>query len=354
MRNGGYRVTHSAEERLHQLRNRASEAAKALIEQSVIWDMTVPWRVPWANPETLPRFRRVGFTLASLSVNDFPGSIRDTVLYMAKVRRYIHENADTMLLACNVDDIVRAKQTGKLALIFNHQETNALERNIEMVEVYYSLGVRHMLLAYNQKNHVGDGCAERTDAGLSRFGEEVVREMNRVGMLVDGTHSGYRTTMEAMEITRAPFIFSHCCAYGVHPHFRNIKDDQIKACAATGGVVGVNGLGMFHFDMEARSESMFRHIDYIVGLAGPAHVGLALDFVADPTPFYAALRNPAQWPPIDGKPHPEAAFVQPEQIYELVDLMLGRGYPEADVQGILGGNFLRVADAVWKSASPAR
>ena len=122
----------------------------------------------------------------------------------------------------------RQMNQAKLALTFNLQETNPLDGNLDMIDVYYELGVRHMLLAYNQKNRVGDGCAERTDSGLSRFGVRVIQEMNRVGMLVDGTHSGYKTTMEAMEVCSVPFIFSHCNAWQVVPHYRNIKDDQIK------------------------------------------------------------------------------------------------------------------------------
>jgi membrane dipeptidase len=329
-----------------------SEEAKALVEDTLIWDMTTPWRVPWAHEETLPRFHRSGFNLVSLSVNDFPGSIRDTVLYTAKVRASIRKQSDFLTIVHDTDDILTAKKDRRLAVIFNHQETNQLERSVEMVEVYYELGVRHMLLAYNQKNFVGDGCSEKTDAGLSRFGVELIQEMNRVGMLVDGSHSGRRTTLEAMEVCKGPFIFSHCCADGVYPHFRNITDEQIRACARSGGVVGVNGLGMYLFDPEAKSESMFRHIDYIANLVGPQYVGLALDFVADPRPFYASLRtNAAQWPMINGKPHVEAKFVQPEQIYELVDLMLQRAYPEENIRGILGENFFRVAKQVWRSRS---
>lgn len=146
-----------------------------------------------------------------------------------------------------------------------------------------------------------------------------------------------------------PFVFTHCCADAVHPHYRNLKDDQIRACAATGGVIGVNGVGMFLFDMDGRPEAMFRHVDHMATLVGPEHVGIALDYLADPRPFFAGVRaDPAQWPLIDGKPHPEAAFVQPEQIVELVDLMLKRGYAESDVRGILGENFLRVARRVWR------
>jgi membrane dipeptidase len=173
--------------------------------------------------------------------------------------------------------------------------------------------------------------------------------MNRVGMLVDGTHTGYRTTMDAMEVATAPFIFSHCNAWSVFPHYRNIRDDQIKACAASGGVIGVNGLGEFLDDPHATSQSIFRHIDHMVNLVGPAHVGIGLDYVKDTARFWDWLReNPDMWLEIDGKPHADTAFDQPEQIAELCELMLAHQYAEDYIHAILGGNFTRVAREVWK------
>ena len=206
-----------------------------------------------------------------------------------------------------------------------------------------------MLLAYNQKNRVGDGCAERTDAGLSRFGVRLIEEMNRVGMLVDGAHSGYRTTMEAMEVTSAPFIFSHCLAHELFTHYRNIRDDQIKACAKSGGVIGVNGVGIFLEDPEATSEAMFRHIDHIAKLVGPEHIGLGLDYVRDTERLASwTIANADMWPPNAGKPTVATTFAQPEQFVELTDIMLERQYSESDVRGILGENFARVARQVWR------
>lgn len=331
------------------VQSRASDRAKALHADALVWDMTLPYGPGWMSDELIYRYKRGGCDLVSLTVNDFPGSIRGSTQNVAIVREQVRRLEKDFVIIDTVDDILAAKKAGKMALTFNHQETNQLERSVGMIDVYYSLGVRHMLLAYNAKNHAGDGCAERTDSGLSRFGEMVIREMNRVGMLVDGTHCGYRTSMEAIEVCEGPFIFSHCTAHALYPHYRNIRDDQIKACAATGGVIGVNGCGFFLFDMEGRTEAMFKHIDYMVNLVGPAHVGIALDFLADPGPFFQSQReNPHVWPLLDGKPHVEAGYVVPEQLLELTDLMLARGYSEPDIRGILGENFLRVARQVWK------
>jgi len=309
--------------------------------------MTLPWEADAVDETTLPRFKAADVDLISLTVNmpTFDATIRHVAAVLADIRAH----ADTMTLIRTVDDALEARKAGKLALTLNLQETNPLDGEVAMVEIFYQLGVRHMLLAYNQKNRVGDGCAERTDAGLSRFGVSVVQEMNRVGMLVDGTHTGYRTTMEAMEVSSAPFIFSHCNAWAVVPHYRNIKDDQIKACAATGGVIGVNGLGEFLDDPRARTESIFQHLDHMVNLVGPAHVGIGLDYVKNTAGFWNWVRdNPDMWPPVNGKPHDDTDFGQPEQLGELCELMLSHQYAEDDVHAILGGNFARVAREVWR------
>ena len=242
----------------------AREGASALHDDALVWDMTLPFQPRYAGFALLDRYRASGVDFVSLTVNDFANPLAGTLLHLASVRQGIRDRSETLALAETVDDIEAAKAEGKLAVGFHFQETNPLEGSLGMIELYYQLGVRHMLLAYNQKNRVGDGCAEATDAALSRFGVSVVKEMNRVGMMVDGSHSGHRTTLHAMEVSSAPFVFSHANAHALHPHYRNIRDDQIKACAETNGVIGINGCGCFLGDTEASTEAIFRHVDYMV------------------------------------------------------------------------------------------
>jgi membrane dipeptidase len=320
-----------------------------LYGSAVVWDMTLPWVTGYIHPEILPRFRKAGITLTSLTIASDPHLGPDfAVRNMAAVRRYAAAHADSFVVIDTVDDVLEAKADGKLALTFNLQGTNPVAGDIALVDTFFRLGVRHMLLAYNKRNFVADGCAERTDSGLSRVGVSLVQEMNRVGMLVDGTHSGYRSTMEAIDISTKPFIFSHCNAHAVYPHYRNIRDDQIKACAATGGVIGVNGLGAFLDEGgEATSAAMFRHLNHMVSLVGPEHVGLGLDYVRDTDMFWNHVESdPNTWPPPFDKPHVRSRFGQPEQVRELTAIMAGHGYADDQILDILGRNFMRVCRAV--------
>jgi membrane dipeptidase len=328
----------------------SSEAAK-LHQRCLVWDQTLPW-VDFGRQDlklaSLKRYHDSGVDFVSLTVaTDFNG-IPDTLRQIAKERTYIQQHPDQFAFCETVDDIRRAKTAGKLGLNFHFQGTNAFGGNLEMVETYYKLGVRHALLAYNQKNAVGDGCHERTDAGLSRYGIKLIEEMNRVGMLVDLTHTGYRTTMDAVAVCKGPLIFSHSNPRALYEHERNIRDDQILACAKSGGVVGINGIGVFMAENDASTELLLRQIDYLVQLVGADHVGIGLDWVYDLPSLIAITARSLETYPVKGYERTDMKIAQPEQLPELTDLMLKRGYSEGDIEKILGGNWLRVAGEVWK------
>ena len=168
-------------------------------------------------------------------------------------------------------------------------------------------------------------------------------------MLVDGTHTGYRTSMEAMEASVSPCIFSHCCAYSVFPHYRNIKDDQIKACAATGGVVGVTGVGRFLGANGPTVRHLVEHIDYMVEKIGPDHVGIGMDTVFKKDDFGDFLEKHREyWPVSQYASGAAIGYIPPDDFPKVTQALLDRGYDEAAIRGILGGNFLRIASQVWK------
>ena len=328
-----------------------SERAAAIHEDALVWDMILPWQSDlYPKPGVLKRFKDSGCNFVGLTVADDRHFRDQTIVDIAHIVAALEQEED-VVLARSVDDILAARKSGKLAVGMHFQGSNPFQRDIALVKVYYDLGIRHALLAYNIKNMVTDGCHELTDSGLSRFGINLIKEMNRVGMVVDLTHTGYRGSMEAMEVSQAPCIFSHSNPKAVYEHDRNIREDQIKACAATGGVVGVVGFGPFmagNFDYSV--EQLIRHIEHVIDLVGPSHVGLGLDFVyfAEAMAKIGKIRH--MFP--EGKHYPVGDqwgnSFPPEYLPKLTEQLLDRGHSEADVRGIMGENFLRVCRQVWK------
>jgi membrane dipeptidase len=325
--------------------------------------MTLPWEAAAAPALKLAALARLvdsGYSYISLTLA-LDWHDRETALgVLAGERSWLGQHSDKFTLVEGVDDVLAAKKAGKLAVGFHFQGTNPIGSDLSMVESVYKLGVRHMLISYNLRNRAGDGCLELTDGGLSRFGIQLVEEMNRVGMIVDGTHTGYRTTMDMMEVSKGPVVFSHSNACALWDHPRNVRDDQIKACAATGGMIGVVGCGIFVGDNEISTEALVDHIDYIAELVGAEHVGLGIDYLFDLKSAHPA--NAYLWNPedahVDG--HKRASggssaapawadikFVEPEQVPEITQALLDRKYDEQTIRGILGENWLRLARQVW-------
>lgn len=329
-----------------------SDRAETLMRESIVCDMTLPWGVGYQNQDTiLPEFAKAGVSFVSLTIGVDRMSRTETVRHIAAQRnRIIRTWGDSCHFVETVQDIYDAQKAGKLAIGFHFQGSNPLDGDINMVEFYYKLGVRHMLFAYNQRNRAADGCHELTDGGLSRFGLRLVEEMNDVGMIVDGTHCGYRSSMDMMEASKAPAVFSHSNAAMIFEHGRNIKDDQIKACAKTGGYIGINGVGHFLTkDMVATPEVWVQHVDYIAELVGPEHVAIGLDNVYYLEQQHARRQaSPDAYP--EGYPPPDwpGSYLGPDSYVGLVQTLIEHGYSDNNIRGILGENVLRVARDVWK------
>lgn len=297
-------------------------------------------------------YAAAGVTWVSLTVAlDHMTSIEATMKAIGLARRHILDRPDRYVFIDSVDDVSRAKRENRLGVNFNFQGTNPLAGDLGMVEIYRRLGVGHMLMAYNFKNFVGDGCHEPGDGGLSRYGMNLVQEMNRVGMIVDVSHTGHRTSMEVFEVSQAPVIFSHSNPRALHEHERNIRDDQIRACAAKDGVIGINGVGIFMSNSgdDVSAEMLIRQIDHVAALVGPRHIGFGLDFVEDTEALKGLVKaDPARYAKDGGYLSETLHFSPPAVIGAVADGLLARGYGDTDVIGILGENFLRVCRQVWR------
>ena len=325
-------------------------AAKALIAASLAWDNHGCMPLRWQDESFLPqldRYRAAGFDVVSLNIGFGEQGIEDHIRTVAAFRHWIGQREDKYLLASTADDILRARARGKLAIVFDIEGTRAIADQLSLIQLYYDLGVRWMLMAYNRSNLVGGGVHDEDEQGLSAFGRSVVAEMERVGMVVCCSHTARRTVIDVMDCATRPVIFSHSNPSALWGHKRNIDDDMMRACAATGGVVGINGVGPFLGDNDIRSATIARHIDYAVQLIGPDHVGLGLDYVFDGQELADYLVQMRHTFPDDPAYANPVSFVAPEQLTEIVAHLIGLGYGDDDLAKILGGNHLRVAQQCW-------
>jgi membrane dipeptidase len=329
---------------------RVSDESARLHDEAVVCDMVFVYEPEDHNDVRLfHRWIDSGVNFVSVHPAGDRHNIGEAMRRIARARRDILRDSRCIFVDC-VDDIFRAKKEGKLAVGLHLEGFRCLERDLNMIEAYYRLGIRFCHPVFNLVNSIGGGAADRIDVGLTRFGIKVVHEMNRVGMIVDGSHAGYRTTMDMMEVSSAPVIFSHLGCNSIREHFRNARNDQIQACAAIGGVVGVTSAGFYLGGTS--TETYFQHVDHIVQLVGAAkYVGIGLDYLDSPgVAFLRRLidERPDEWPGKEQGAWEPMAFFSPEQLPELTELMLRHGYSEPAVRGILGENWVRVFREVWK------
>jgi microsomal dipeptidase-like Zn-dependent dipeptidase len=325
--------------------------AAALHADALVWDQhgCLPLRPDEDAVDELELYRRAGVDLVSINVGMDVTPTADAFKVLGAFRRGLLARPARYLIASGVADVQDAKESGRLAVTFDLEGTEPLDGELGLLEAFHELGVRTVLIAYNLRNRAGGGCHDDPELGLTRYGRDLVGELNELGILVDATHCSVRTTFDLFELSSAPVVFSHSVPVGVNAHARNVTDDQMRACAATGGVVGINGLGIFLGDNDASTEALVRAVDYAVGVVGAEHVGLGLDYVFDQDELNAYLEHhrdvfPAEGGYADFSP---PQFVSPSQLPELTAALLRLGYDEVAVRGILGENFLRVASQVW-------
>jgi membrane dipeptidase len=266
--------------------------------------------------------------------------------------RFVRER-DELRIATTTDDVRCAKDEGALAVVLHFQGLHAIEYELDLLELYWRLGVRVMQLTYNQRNPVGDGCEEPSDAGLSNFGRRVVKEMNRLGLAIDISHAGERTARQAIEVSTAPVIASHANARALQDSVRNLRDETIRAVADTGGVIGITGFpGFVSGSARPTLDDYIGHIDHVAGLVGIEHVALGLDFIdgnGSIEEFETSIRegiwSAGTYPPPPW--HYPSDLDDATRFPNLTRGLIARGYSEGDVRAVLGENWLRVFDQIW-------
>ena len=329
--------------------------ALELHADSIVIDAACP--LVQDDPVYLDWYREGGVTALAPTVGSTDGA-RVTLNRLAAWHRLLRERED-LLLVKSAHDVETTKRSNRLGIFLHFQGTDPIEDHLDLIDVYKALGVGVIQLAYNLKNRVGDGCEERTDAGLSHFGVKLIERLNQARVIVDCSHTGLQTSLDAIECSRAPVILSHSNARWIHNSPRNVTQTLVEAIARSGGVIGMAGFpGMVSATAHPSLDQFIAHLDAIVQLIGIDHVGLGIDYYryqsgvasdAEAAAVYQEAIRTGIWstayPP---PPHCYPKGIEtPRSLPTLTARLLERGYSSADIRKILGENWLRVMRAVW-------
>lgn len=282
----------------------------------------------------LPRAIAGGLTaefMAAFVDERRPGDgIRQSLHFIDVYYQELEAFPDLAMQATCVDDIRRAKAAGKVALLLSMEGAEGLGGDLRALRTFYKLGLRSLGLTWNRRNEAADGTGEaRTGGGLSSFGVNLVKECNRLGILLDLAHLAPAGIRDVLEISEAPVVVTHANCYALWPHIRNLTDAQLEAIARKGGVVGVTAVPIFLGENPQRNQlsTLLDHLDRMVEVMGVDHVGMGMDF--------------------DGINDSRVEGIEDVSRFANVTRALDqRGYTPDDIRKILGENFLRVLGEV--------
>ena len=331
------------------IKTTTSSSSELLCKESFVWDAHAGvFPDPSIDLNLLNSWRDWGVDYLSINVGFDVMDWQQTLKTLAAYRHGLLAQTDEFILAGSLEDIDLARQAGKLAISFDIEGMNALNGDVNMLSVYHTLGVRQMLFAYNLNNEAAGGCHD-TDIGLTDFGRSIVREMNQLGIIVDGSHASLQTTLDIMKESSKPVVFSHSNPVSVWDHQRNILDQQIKACAQTGGVIGLNGMGIFLGENDISTQILLKHICYVADLVGAEHLGIGFDYSPPVEVDIGVILSsrPDYWPAGQAYDTPEIQHAGPSQLPDIVEGLMNCGFHENEIRGFLGENFRRVAAQTW-------
>jgi len=266
----------------------------------------------------------------------------------------------------SVQDIKKAKDIGKATLLLASQCGDFIGYELHRIEAFYRLGLRMLVPAYSLSNRICGGCLDRNDSGLTSFGREVVSECNRVGLLLDCSHLSRKSSLEIIDLSQQPVVFSHSCTKSLADNPRNIDDTQIKACAQKKGIIGLSPWGPMTLKtgrtQRPTLDDFIDHLDHVAQLLGSTdNIGVGTDMSlgtypdheTDPwgNPAYkdvTSVYNEYVTSNIRSPQRMVEGFSNYSEVLNFVDRLKSRGYKDIDITKILGGNYLRVFEKVWK------
>ena len=356
-----------------ELSNDERDHALALHRESVVIDASIVAFINYVGEDIwIDDVLKGGLTATNATVC-MGRAFNDALTELGEYHEWAEKKKEKALIAFKASDIEKAKKEGRHAIILGPQDSSFLEGNLRFLEVARDWGIRIIQLTYNSRNEAGDGCTERCDAGLSNYGVKLVEEMNRQGILIDLSHTGDTSVMEAIETSRDPVSFTHVIPrsstpremggyaawmssgpYGEFLRYsqqRGKTDDALQACAEKGGVIGVTPYFAKKTGDSTLTDDLMDQVDATVDLVGASHVGFGsdLDFRNSVTRAAHIWKHPDRidvdyFTPMDAS----WGYGWLEHMPNLTKGLVARGYSDQEVNGILGGNFLRLFKKVWR------
>ncbi|MCM2477372.1 peptidase M19 [Rhizobium sp. CG5] len=319
-----------------------------LHDRSIVIDGLIVSR--WSR-ELFEAMRTGGLTAANCTCSVWEG-FEESMRAVGQWKLWLRENDDLICQIYTVEDIAQAKAQGRVGVILGWQNSDGFGEDVRTVALYAELGLRVVQLTYHNANAVCAGCLETIDRGLTDFGHELVEALNEIGILMDLSHVGPQTSIDAIRASKKPLAYTHCAPKALKDHPRNKTDEELRMVAEVGGMVGVT---MFPPFMPRGSLSTLDDyldvIEYVINLCGEEQVGIGTDFTQDVTPermayFLRYKGHGRQLLQPKGAVFPEA-FCRIEQYPNLTNAMLGRGWNEGRIARVLGENWLRLFGEVW-------
>ena len=314
-----------------------------------------------AHPETFTKADSESYVSSGINVFALGHSAADYesgLRFFARWNGFLAQHPDLLLRINSAADIGLAHRTRRTGIMLTLQDSTHF-RTPRDVDEFFALGQRVSQLTYNFNNRIGSGFLEQRDGGLSVFGTSIMKRMEEVGMAVDVSHCADQTTLDALDAATKPVLFTHATCRALIPNLTRAKtDDAIRRMAKTGGAMGIDFIRFMVRDREpVATENALDHFDYVRKLVGSEHlaIGSDLDLVGNGNPVGGGGTDPAAQPNFErygyhvDKPDHVAVtgLDHPKRVFDLTEGLIRRGYSDADIRAVLGGNAIRVLSAIW-------
>jgi membrane dipeptidase len=320
---------------------------------------------PEKRKAIIDNIRKSGLTAMHITVNgdkigSFLRNYEAAIETISGWNGVVADNADVFMQIRRAADLVEAKRSGRLGLIYAFQDSAPIGEDVDRVDMFHDFGVRVFQLTYNKRNLVGDGCLEPGNAGLSEFGRLLIAKLNDTHSLIDLSHAGERTTLEAIEASKAPIAITHTGCAAIAPNPRNKTDDELRRLAEKGGYVGIYLMPFLRSHGQPMAADVIAHIEHAIDVCGEDHVGIGTDIFNSPvavTPEYRKqhadfiadrIKRGIAAPGED----PDVFMFIPDlnradRFARIAELLASRKHSDARIAKILGGSFARLLKEVW-------